>query len=193
MELTEVKQWQRPDQLQIKREKGWGYKYFRKNDVERRMLEGWEVCNKGEKDSHETNPLDRAQHYRSLILMRMPIHMIEQRNNFYLEKHRRRLRASAKGAAVAGEAARVNSATGNDGPEKLTGAIGKGLTLKQGVVTNEGLIHTHNEHIGIGDDEEVNLEDMRDLHEVRKAQAETDAEAEDGGSPSSISKSKKRR
>lgn len=174
--MIEQRHWERPDQLQIVREGGWGYKYFRRADVERRIKEGWEVCRKDEKVMKESGAVDSTQNYRSLILMRMPQHMVDERNLFYVNKHKRRLRAAAKGAAVASAASRAATHE-NDDSHSLAGAVGKGLVLKQGVVTEEGLHHTDNVSIPIhtGSDEDV---DQDDLKSVREQQL-TDKEKEE--------------
>lgn len=179
--VTEVKHWKRPDLMEIKREKGWGYKYVRKNDVDRRLLEGWEVCRDGEKKDHETsNKLDGAQHHRGLILMRMPQHMVDERNAYYLAKHQRRIRAAGSGSKLSIRAGDVNRETGSGTDAKgneLTGTIGKGLTIKSGVTTEEGITHTTTQHIPIG--EEIDPKDVEDLQEVKSNQKKSESPKEE--------------
>lgn len=139
--MIQQKHWQRPDQLMIVRDANFGYKYFRKGDVERRIAEGWEVCHKDEKVMKDTGSVDKSQTYRSMILMRMPIHMVNERNTYYQDKHRRRIRAAGKGASLAAAAGRAGT-TDNKNSDELAGAVGTGLKMNQGVRTNDGLVHT---------------------------------------------------
>lgn len=173
--ITEQRHWKAPDKLEIKREKGFAYKYVRKSDVERRMNEGWEVCRKDEKVLQETGRVDTSQNYRSLILMRIPQHMADERNAHYLNIHKRRIRASGRGASLAAKASDIS-----DGADKagLSGAIGKGLEMKEGVVTDEGLHHSHTTIIPIDDkvEREEMLEDKQHLDELRDKQANSDKE-----------------
>lgn len=138
-EMTGQRHWKRPDQLQVHKEPGWGYKYIRKEDVERRLAEGWEVCKKSEKVLNETGRTDSSQHYRGMILMRMPQHMVDERNKFYRDKHLKRVRAVAGASSLRDKADDINKGVGGD----LTGALGKGLVLKEGVRTHDGLVHSH--------------------------------------------------
>jgi len=177
----EQREWTPPDQLQIKREAGWGYKYFRKADVDRRLDEGWEVCNGNEKKRQETSSMDAGQHYRGLILMRMPIHMVEKRNKHYRDKHLKRLRAAGVGAAMRAKTDEANAGKGED----VFGTIGKGLVLKHGTMTEDGLRHTHTETFNAEDAEKVSKKDMDDLAEVHEAQRK-----ENSGKPENKSGSK---
>lgn len=169
--------WQPPDQLSIKKKAGWAYRYFRKADVERRLAEGWEVCRQEEKILKETGRTDSTQNYRGLILMMIPQHMADERNNHYKNLHNRRIRASGKGLGMTARAQDVNQESNKS---NLTGTIGKGLELKEGVVTEEGLHHSKTTIIEVDnkiDPEEAALE-QADLKETRDAQRKSDEEAE---------------
>lgn len=148
--LVGQRQWQSPDQLQIKREPGFGYRYIKKLDVERRVDEGWEIVASPLRAHKEGGPVEKAQHYRGLILMRMPKEMIDQRNAHYHNLHKRRLRAVARGAHMTSVLnARTSEGGETEDGRPLAGAIGRGLVVHQGVNTNDGLKHTDNIEIPI--------------------------------------------
>lgn len=140
--LIAQQHWQAPDQLKIKREPGFAYRYIKKSDVERRIDEGWEIVASPLKEKKEGGAVDKAVHYRGLILMRITQLMAAERNAHYRNLHNRRLRAVARGAGMSatGRAATHN----NDNADDLAGTIGAGLKVKQGVVTDEGLVHSDN-------------------------------------------------
>ena len=166
-EILTQKQWQAPDKLRIKREAGMAYRYIRKSDVERRLDEGWEIVNSPLKEKSEGGPMDKAQHYRGLILMRMPQHMADQRNQYYLDKHNRRVRAVARGGGMPS----IDKAATKDGNNRggdLAGAIGKGLTIVSGSISTEGVSSSQSEHIPVAVHPDDLLEDKQVLAEVRE-------------------------
>lgn len=181
-QVEEVKHWQRPDVLRAKKIPGFGLKYVRKPDVGRRLDEGWEVVADPLMENKEGGMVDKAQHYRSLILMRMPKGMVDERNEFYREKHNKRVRATARGAAMSSlrKAATQDGSETEDG-RPLASAIGGGLKLHQGVYTNEGLTHTDNVHIPVEAHPDDFLEDEKVMAEVQERKARSGDEPE--GSP----------
>lgn len=190
--ITGQRHWQAPDKLRIRREPGWAYKYMRKQDVERRLDEGWEIV---VSDIQEGKPdaslVERAKRHRSLILMRMPTEMRDERNAHYREKHNRRVRAVARGAhmsAVRNAATSAGHST-EDG-RTLAGTIGAGLQARQGVVTKEGLTHTDNITIPLAGHPDELREDMRVAEELQKQKSAPDSEGEAEKAPL---KAKKRR
>ena len=168
-QLIEQKHWKRPDQLVVTRQQGFGYKYFRKEDVPRRIDEGWEVCSKNEKVLRETGAVDTTQNYRQLILMRMPLHMVEERNKYYRDKHDRRIRQTARGSALATITARAATKSNTDS-NKLAGALGEGLVARTETITHEGLKHTSEIRvpIGGGEEEEVILTDPETIKKAKR-------------------------
>lgn len=174
--------WQAPDQLRIKKDPAFGYRYIKKADVERRLDEGWEIVPSAVKEKNEGGPVEKAQHYRGLILMRMPKEMIDQRNKHYHDLHERRLRAVARGAHMTS----VVSARTADGVETedgrpLAGTIGAGLTVHQGVHTDAGLTHTDNINIPL----DAHPDDLRgDIAVVEEMHAEKTATEKGEGEPS---------
>ncbi len=179
--IQEQRHWQPPDQLKIHKKPGWAYRYFRKTDVEHRLNEGWEVCRQDEKILKETGRTDTTQNYRNLILMMIPQHMKEERNAHFKRMHDRRIRASGKGMGLAAKADDINFGSDKSG---LTGAIGKGLEMREGVITDEGLHHSQTTVIpvdGKDEPEEVAIEQAA-LKEVRDAQRQSDVEAAERGS-----------
>lgn len=168
--------WQAPDQLRIKKEPGFGYRYIKKMDVERRMDEGWEIVASPLRQHKEGGPVEKAQYYRGLILMRMPLEMIQQRNAHYHNLHKRRLRAVARGAhmsAVANAATSEGNVTEDGKP--LAGTIGRGLTVHQGVHTNEGLTHTDNFEIPIAAHPDDLREDVQVAAEMLAEKSATES------------------
>lgn len=163
--LTTQRHWQRPDQLQIRREQGWAYRYFKKPDVERRIDEGWEIVASKLKERNEGGPVERAQHYRGLILMRMPQHMADERNQYYIDKHNKRVRAVARGAHFTSMAKAATHAGGNEGGD-LAGVIGKGLVMRTGSVEADGTVHSHTEVINLSSHPDDLAEDAQLMSEV---------------------------
>ena len=178
-QIVGQRDWQAPDQLRIKREPGFGYRYIKKLDVERRLDEGWEIVSSPLRQHKEGGPVEKAQHYRGLILMRMPLEMIEQRNAHYQGLHKRRLRAVARGGALSSvlKAATHEGMETEDG-RPLAGAIGRGLVVRQGSISDDGaLIHTDNINIPVA----VHPDDLReDLKVAEEMQAEKAAAIENG-------------
>ena len=178
--VVEQRHWQAPDQLRIKREPGWGYRFFKKADVERRLDEGWEIVASMLKEHKEGGPVEKAQHYSGLILMRMPLELVQQRNAYYRGKHQKRLRAVARGGAMTSvsKAATSEGYETEDG-EPLAGTIGRGLKVRQGVITDEGLVHTDNFDIPLAAHPDDLREDVQVAEEMRqeKSAPENDGEA----------------
>lgn len=186
--LTSVTDWKAPTKLEVKGlPQGMSGKYFNKRDVERRLDEGWVIVNDPLKAHKEGGPIDKAKHFRSMILMMMPLEMVQKRNAFYREKHLRRVRATARGGAMTavGRAATKDGATTEDG-RPLAGAIGRGLTINQGVHTNEGLTHTDNIHIPVDahpNDIQADEEVIRESREERRKDKEDVREERSSDSP----------
>lgn len=175
IDLVEQRHWKAPDRLLIRREKGWAYRFIKKLEVDYRISEGWEVCKSQEKVNPESGKVDSTQNYRGLILMRIPQHMADERNTHYLNQHKRRVRASGRGSAVSSKADDINRGTSKS---DLTGAIGKGLTLKEGVITDEGLHHSNTTVISVNEkiEPEERAEDKKLLDGLREAQSKSDEE-----------------
>ena len=168
--LVGQREWQAPDKLRVKKEVGFGNRFVKKADVERRIAEGWELVASPLMQHKEGGPVEKAQHYRGLILMRMPLDMIKQRNAYYTSLHTRRLRAVARGAHMSSVVnARLSdgSSTNEDG-RPLAGVIGRGLTVHQGVTTNDGLTHTDNMEITLNMHPDDLREDAKVAEELRK-------------------------
>ena len=193
--LAGQREWQSPDQLRIKRELGFGYRYIKKADVERRVDEGWEIVASPLRQHKEGGPVEKAQHYRGLISMRMPLEMVQQRNAHYLNLHKRRLRAVARGAhmsAVAKARTSDGESTTEDG-KPLAGTIGRGLVVTQGVHTNAGLTYTDNISIPLAAHPDDLKEDIKVAEEMKKEQSAPDEGDKPVRAAPSKSKTTKRR
>lgn len=184
--------WQAPDQLQITREPGFGNRYIRKADVERRLDEGWEIVESPlMKNKEGGTSVDRAQHYRGLILMRMPLPMIEERNAHYQNLHKRRLRAVARGAHMTSiSRARTSEGTTTEDDRPLAGTIGKGLYAHQGVHTDDGLTHTDNIAIPVDAHPDDIREDMEVVREMQEEKTNSQKDEEEAPKTAAPSKSK---
>lgn len=132
----EVRQWKRPDKLDIPADidkTGYGFKWVTKERLQSRMSEGWEivprVASKSAKLNHETGQVDGAIHVRELILCRMPQHMVDQRNQYYTDKNLRRMGAIKRGTKLKQETQQANrdanktKDTGNKSFVTTTGSI----------------------------------------------------------------------
>lgn len=187
MAIAAMKQWQRPDQLKaVGVPLGMSGKFMRKQDVERRLDEGWVIVESAVKTVKEGGPVDKAVHYRSLILMAIPTEMKEQRNKFYQDKHWKRVRATARGGAMSSlRKAATSAGSETEDGRPLAGPIGGGLKIHQGVQTQDGLRHTDDINISV----EGNEDDLREDAEVREELAEKKRDAQ----PEKSSKQNKRR
>jgi hypothetical protein len=175
VELVGQKHWQSPDQLRIKKEPGFGYRYIKKLDVERRVDEGWEIVASPLRAHREGGPVEKAQFYRGLILMRMPKEMVDQRNAHYSNLHKRRLRAVAHGAHMTSVLnARTSEGSETEDGRPLAGAIGRGLVVHQGVHTNAGLTHTDNIEIPVATHPDDLREDMKVAEEMAADKSATE-------------------
>ena len=191
-EILEQRDWQRPDMIAVtKKDPRFGYKYFRKDRVEAAIDEGWEVVRKGKVDlvNTEATSLSGVLQYRSLVLMRMPIKMVNQRNAFYIERHQKRVRASGVAAGMTRAAEKINEGSG----DKLTGTIGN-VILKSGVKMDDG--STRDTSTQTFQAEEVSKKDLEELAEAKQAQERenkrmSEEKVDDAQKPRS--KSKKRR
>ena len=182
--LVAQKHWQSPDQLRIKREPGFGYRYIKKMDVERRLDEGWEIVASPLRQHKEGGPVEKAQFYRGLILMRMPLEMVAQRNAHYHNLHKRRLRAVARGAHMSSVLnARTSDGSSTEDGRPLAGAIGRGLVVHQGVNTNDGLTHSDNIEIPVAAHPDDLREDMKVAEEMQ-ADKNSGTENGEGDAPS---------
>jgi hypothetical protein len=117
--------------------------------------------------------------------MKMPKHMSAERNAHYIERHNRRLRATAVGANLTDEAKRINAARGS---EVFSGGIGE-TVIKTGSFDGKGNMSVRDTVL---DARDVKAEDLQEMASVKAAQAK-DAEVnlEGESPPTSVKKSKK--
>ena len=170
--LMETREWQRPDQLKVTNmDPRFSYKYMRKSDVERRIEEGWVICRKGNKVVNEVTSTDGAIHYRSMILMMCPKAMQERRNQYYIDKHHRRLRAVGKGASLQSAADNLNRGAGG----RVTGVLGSGLQIKTGLNREDGMQFRDTKDYPVG---RVESEDVESLQETYQDKIEHEKEVE---------------
>ena len=164
-ETVVVREWKRPRPLTPKHlDPNFTYRYARKDWVKRRLEEnnGWEVDMGNGNFSTEAGNIDKATHYRGLILMRLPKDIAAQRNKFYTDIHHRRLRAAATGAGI--------SAASADANREVAGALTSvsGKSTIQTVVSNAQGSHTvENKTFDMGD---VAPEDIQALARIKEAQ-----------------------
>ena len=161
-----MREWRQPKPTRINEEPGWRYRYIRKDQVNRRLEEGngWEIVKQQlMKDRPEAASMDGGTHYRGHVLMRIPLHIAEQRDQFYRDKHARRLAASAKASAMVEAGRRINA--GQEG--NLTGVIGK--TVVQSVVHNDGMVVSKTTQSF--DSQEVTQSDMEEVIEAKIEQS----------------------
>ena len=188
--MTTQTHWQRPDKLRVKPRLGFRPRFINKADVERRQDEGWVLDDKASLVRPEAGPIGRAGHYRSMVLMWMPEHMAEERNQFYRDKHNRRLRAVARGAGMTSVAKAATS--DNRDAASLAGTIGKGLQISEGTVTNDGLVHTNHQHIPIEAHPDDAAEDSATLRKEAERREQSEDANEDRKSSSPKIKAKRR-
>ena len=151
--------------------------------MERRVDEGWEIVASPLRQHKEGGPVEKAQFYRGLILMRMPKDMIDQRNAHYHNLHKRRLRAVARGAHMSSVMnARTSEGMETEDGRPLAGAIGRGLVVHQSVNTNEGLTHSDNIAIPVAAHPDDLREDMKVAEEMH---SERNSDTENGEGDSS--------
>lgn len=190
-DILEQRVWQRPDMIAVtKKDPRFGHRYFSKHRVDQAMDEGWEIVRKENTalKNPEANSTDGAIHYRSLILMRMPVEMVKQRNAFWLERHKMRVRAAGVAAGMNKAADQINDRAG----DKITGAIGT-VVMKSGVNMDDG--SARNTHTETFQAEDVDKEDLKELAEAKVAQEKENKRMseEEDDEPTPRSKSKKRR
>jgi hypothetical protein len=175
-----TKEWKSPDKLIIDRKPGWRYHYVRKDQVARRLEEGngWEICYKNKQQNPESTSMDGACHYRGLILMCMPEDLAKQRDAWYINKHQKRLRASASGASLVAAAKKASGNMIDSHGNPLTGVLGNTVitdeVVKEGVTTRRS-----SESFNSGAEAlEVAPEDIQELQSVKDKQKKDLVESE---------------
>ena len=169
MSIALVKEWKRPDKIGIDKEPGWRYRWVRKDQVNRRLAEGngWEfVRDVSLKDQPETLSMDGANHYRNLILMRLPEDLAQQRDQFYVDKFNRRLRASAAGSSLNDLTRRASAGLGEDEHgNPAFGMLGR-TVIKDGSIQDGAAAGSTT--VTVDPSGEVRSEDVAEMVEVKQ-------------------------
>ena len=159
--LVAERHWKRPDIIHIDVPSGFVSRLVRKDWVERRLGEGWELYKKKDNDKQETASMDGRVHYRGLIVMLMPKNMAEERNQYYIDRHTQRLRSGLSGATMNSEAEKINSAQKGN----LTGAIGRSM-IQEGLIRKDGSSDT--ERIKHFDGQKKQFNTLEEAEQSRK-------------------------
>lgn len=138
MAKVTVTEWKRPDDLSIPdrfRQEGYRYKWCRKDRLQFRLNEGWEIVPIKDGQLLKGNPdgvnMDNAYHMRELILCRMPEALAKQRDAYFrnkAEEPMKQIQRTAK-AVINSSAGKANQASNNQ-----RGTEGEEFTRAEGSV-----------------------------------------------------------